>query len=84
MGSGVAVAAAGSAAHRKEELKAGEAGSQEDSPIKVHSRWDLTHTTYWVDLDDLFRAQKTKKMLELLKRMYEEQDPMRRPPQQTD
>ena len=78
MGSGVAVAAAGSAAHRKEELKAGEAGSQEDSPIKVHSRWDLTHTTYWVDLDEVFQAQKTREMLEVLERMYE-RDPERRP-----
>ena len=78
MGSGVATAAAGSAAHRKEELKAGEAGSQEDSPIKVHSRWDLTHTTYWVDLDEVFQAQKTREMLEVLERMYE-RDPERRP-----
>ena len=78
MGSGVAVAAAGSAAPRKEELKAGEAGSQEDSPIKVHSRWDLTHTTYWVDLDEVFQAQKTREMLEVLERMYE-RDPERRP-----
>ncbi len=78
MGSGVATAAAGSAAHRKEELKAGEAGSQEDSPIKVHSRWDLTHTTYWVDLDEVFQAQKTREMLEVLERMYE-REPERRP-----
>ena len=58
--------------------KAREAERHEDPPIKVHSRWDLTHTTYWVDLDELFKRQRVKRALEVLKGMYE-QDPQHRP-----
>ena len=78
MGSCATAVAASSAGGQEDKAKTEEFPRKETPPVKVHSRWDLTHTTYWVDLDELFRTQKTQKMLKLLKRMYDEQDRVRR------
>ena len=49
--------------------------ANEEAPIKVHSRWGLTQTVFWVDPDELFRRKKTKMMLKILKEMYERDRP---------
>ena len=47
----------------------------EEAPIKIHSRWGLTQTVFWVDPDELFRRKKTRKALKILKEMYERDRP---------
>ncbi len=71
MDSRAATAAAGSLAGHDGKVKAGEAGRHEDPPIKVYSRWSVTSTIYWVELDDLFQSQKVRRTLEVLKEMRE-------------
>lgn len=73
MGNRAATAAAGSVGGHDGIVKAGEAGRREDPPIKVHSRWDVTRTLYWVELDDLFQSQKFRRTLEVLKEMRQQE-----------
>lgn len=56
---------------RRDAGEVGQTHGPEEQPLTVHSRWDFTGTTYWVDLDELFQHPKTRRMLAVLKEMYE-------------